>query len=169
MADRVSASIVVGGSLSTSAFADLVTIIGNEGLSIEWDGEAFEPHHRTIGQPLSLYAHEVSWGYFNELENWCAEHHVPFARWCGGYGGAWGPQRVVHTGDGTLASYAVTEDDEVVIAREMLEKLGSYEAVLAHFAAADFAVPQLIVDGDVIEPATPIDTTLHTGGPSHVE
>lgn len=169
MADRVSASIVIGGSLSTSAFAELVAIIGNEGLSIDWDGEAFEPDDRTVGQPLSLCAHEVAWGYFNELESWCAGNHVPFVRWSGGYGGEWGPQRVVHQGDGTLASYAVTEDDVVVIAREALEKLGSFDPILAYFAAADFAVPPLVVEGDVLEPAAPIDTPSRAEGSAHVE
>lgn len=169
MADRVSASIVLGGSLSTSAFAELVEIIGNEGLSIEWDGEAFEPHQRTVGQPLSLCAHEVAWGYFDELESWCARNQVAFARWSGGYGGEWGPERIVHTGDGILASYAVTEDDAVVIAREAVEKLGSFDAVLAHFAAADFAVPPLVVEGDVLEPAAPMDIISHAEGAAHVE
>lgn len=169
MADRVSASIVIGGSLSTSAFAELVAIIGNEGLSIDWDGEAFEPDHRTVGQPLSLCAHEVAWGYFDELESWCAQHQVSFARWSGGYGGQWGPERFVHIGDGTLTSYPVTEDDTVVIAREALEKLGSFDAVLAYFAAADFAVPPLVVEGDVLAPAAPIDIPPRAEGSAHVE
>ena len=168
MADRVSASIVLGGALTKSAFADLVVIIGNEGLSIEWDGGAFEPHHRTIGQPLSLYAHEVSWGYFNELESWCLANHIPFARWSGGYGGEWGPERVVHTGDGMRHSYAVTEDDVVFIAREALEKLGSFEAVLMHFEAADFSVPPLIVEGEH-SPVAPVSTISDAEGSARVE
>ena len=169
MADRVSASIVIGGLISKSAYAELVEIIGNEGLSIEWDGETFEPTHRAVGQPLSLYAHEVAWGYFEALESWCARNQLPFVRWSGGYGGQWGPERVVHQGDGTPTSYAVTEDDTVVIAREALEKLGSLEAVLAHFAAADFAVPPLVVDGDLLALAAPTDTTSHRQGSAHVQ
>lgn len=169
MADRVSASIVLGGSITTAAFSELVAIIGNEGLSTEWDGETFEPHHRTVGAPLSLCAHEVAWGYFDELESWCARNQVAFARWSGGYGGEWGPERLVHSGDGTLSSYAVTEDDVVVIARDAVERLGSYAAVLEHFTAADFAVPPLVVEGDVIEPAAPVDATPRTRGSAHVE
>ncbi|HEX7855010.1 MAG TPA: hypothetical protein VF503_15075 [Sphingobium sp.] len=162
MADRVSASITLGGSISIGAFAELVAIIANEGLSTEWDGEAFEPHHRTIGAPLSLYAHEVAWGYFNELESWCARNQIAFARWSGGYGGQWGPERVIHTGDGELTSYAVTEDDVAVIAREAIEQLGSYAAVLDRFSAADFTVPPLIVEGD----PTPQEATGETSPPA---
>lgn len=169
MADRVSASIVIGGSLSASAYTELVELIGNEGLSTEWDGEAFEPHHRTVGQPLSLYAHDVAWGHFDGLESWCAQNQVPFARWSGSYAGQWGPERIVHQGDGALTSYAVTEDDTVVIARDALEKLGSFDAVLAHFAAADFAVPPLVVEGDAPEAGAPTDSTSDAEGPTHVE
>jgi hypothetical protein len=169
MADRVSASIVIGGSLSTSGYAELVELIGKEGLSTEWDGEPFEADHRTIGEPLSLYAHEVAWGHFGGLESWCTRNEVTFARWSGSYPGQLGPERVVHQGDGTLTSYAVTEDDTVVISREALEKLGSFAAVLAHFAAADFAVPPLVVEGDVLDAPTSSDTSSHAEGASHVE
>jgi hypothetical protein len=166
MADRVSASIVLGGTLDIAAFAELAQIISNEGLSLEWDGEPFEPQHRTIGQSLGLYAHEVSWGRFSELEDWCITCQLPFVRWSGGYAGQWGPERVVATGDGTLTSYAVTESDEVVIGRAAIVKLGSFEAVLAHFDAAEFIVPPLIVEGDVLEPGAGLSTP---DGASHVE
>ncbi len=166
MADRVSASIVLGGALDTAAFAELVQIISNEGLSLEWDGEPFEPQHRVIGQSLGLYAHEVSWGRFSELEDWCVTRRLPFARWSGGYAGQWGPERVVATGDGMLTSYAATESDEVVIGRDAIVKLGSFDAVLAHFDAAEILVPPLIVEGDAIGAAAGLTTP---DGASHVE
>ncbi len=55
---------------------------------------------------------------------------------------------MIHRGEGILSSYVVTEDDVVVIAREAIERLGSLDAVLAHFDDADFAVPPLAVEGD---------------------
>jgi hypothetical protein len=160
MADRVSASIIIGGTVSASAFAELVEIIAAEGLAIEWDGEPFEPRHRSVGQPLSLYAHEVAGGCFDELEAWCSTQELPFVRWSGGYSGQWGPERVVHTGRTTPISYAVTDDDEVVISREVVDALGIYEAVIAHFEAADFVVPPLIVEGD------PLDASLGPNAPA---
>jgi hypothetical protein len=163
MADRVSASIIVGGTLDADEFAELADLIASEALAIEWDGEPFQPHHHVPGEPLRLFAHEVAGGSFDDLESWCLSHRAPFVRWCGGYSGQWGPERVVATGDGSAASYAVTEDDEVVISRSTIEMLGSYEAVLAHFDAAEFAVPPLIVrtTGDGDNPAT--------HGASHVQ
>lgn len=153
MADRVSASIVVGGMISAPDYAELSEIIANEGLSIEWDGEAFEPEHRTVGEPLRLYAHEIAWGRFQTLEAWCVEKKLPFVRWSGAYAGQWGAERVVFTGEGEPISYAADEDDDVVIARGTVEKLGSLEAILAYFDAADAKRPPLVVEGDRLPPA----------------
>ena len=149
MADRVSASIVLGGTISTVALAELAKLIEQEGLSIDWDGEPFQPGDITPGQPLSLHAHEVAWGRFEALESWCVANAVPFARWSGAYAGQWGAERVVFSGDGEPASFAADEDDCVLIGRDTAERLGSIEAIRAHFAAADFAVPPLIIGDGV--------------------
>lgn len=47
------------------------------------------------------------------------------------------------TGTGEVQSYAVDEDDYLLIGRCTVERLGSYEAILAHFATGDLAVPPL--------------------------
>lgn len=148
MADRVSASITVGGPVPASAYAELADAIASEGLSTEWAGEPFTSDQHTEGEPLRLFAHEVAWGRFEELEAWCVEHRLPFARWSGAYSGEWGADRVVFTGEGEPISYSADEDDRVVIHRDTIERLGSLEAVLAHFDAADAPVPPLmIIDG----------------------
>ncbi|MFA4952337.1 hypothetical protein [Brevundimonas sp.] len=148
MADRVSASIVLGGTLTAPEYAELAEIIAEEGLSIEWDGEPFEPTHRTVGQPLSLYAHEVAWGQFEVLEVFCVERKWPFVRWSGAYPGQWGPERAVFTGEGQPASYAADEEDHILVDRGTIERLGLIEAILDHFDAADFTVPPLVIEGD---------------------
>lgn len=95
------------------------------------------------GVPLELMAHEVAWGRFDCLESWCVEHSLPFARWSGAFSGQWGAKRAVFTGAGEVQSYAADEDDYLLIGRCTVERLGSYEAILAHFVAGDFAVPPL--------------------------
>lgn len=155
MADRVSASIVIGGTLTASAYAEIAEIIADEGLSIEWDGAQFEPDHRTFGEPLSLYAHEVAWGRFEELEAWCVENKLAFSRWSGGYGSQWGPERVVFTGQGEPMSCATDEDDYIVIGRGTVEKLGSIEAILAYFDAANVAIPPLVVEDEASSVPSP--------------
>lgn len=143
MADRVSASITIGGTLPRSLLPDLATRVQAEGLSTEWDGEPFTLSMFREGEPLELMAHEVAWGRFEHLESWCVEHGVSFARWSGAYCGQWGAERVVFTGAGEVRSYAADEDDYLLIGRCTVERLGSYDAILAHFAAGDFAVPPL--------------------------
>ena len=148
MADRVSASIELGGSLTAPQYAELAEIIADEGLSIEWDGESFEPAHRTVGEPLRLYAHEVPWGRLEALEECCVDNKLPFARWSGAYGGEWGAERVVFTGEGAPKSYTADEEDRIVICRATIDQLGSFEAILAHFDAADVRIPPLAIEGD---------------------
>ena len=147
MADRVSASIVLGGTISTVAFAELAKLVEQEGLSTEWDGEPFQPGDITPNQPLALYAHEVACGRFETLEAWCVDNAVPFTRWSGAYAGQWGAERVVFTGAGEPGSFAADEDDHVLIGRDTVDRLGSIEAIRAHFDAADFLVPPLIIAG----------------------
>ena len=146
MADRVSASITLGGTVSPTAYAELADVIASENLSTEWDGDPFAPDQRTDGEPLRLVAHEVAWGRFEELEAWCVEHRMPFARWSGAYGGEWGAERVVFTGAGEPISYAADEDDRVMIDRDTAERLGSLDAILAHFDAANVEMPPLVIE-----------------------
>lgn len=150
MANRVSASITLGGTLTPAHFLELADLIAAEGLATEWDGETFEPDHRTPGEPLQLFAHEVPWGRFDVLEAWCVMNGVPFARWAGGYPGEWTAERVVFTGTGEARSHTADEDDRILIDRATIEQLGSVEAILAHFDAADAAVPPLIIDGEAV-------------------
>src|SRR3546814_18831398 len=77
MADRVSASIVIGGELASDDFITLCRLIVEDDLAIEWDGEPFAPGHRTDGEPLRLFAHEVTGGQFETLESWCIAHAAP--------------------------------------------------------------------------------------------
>ena len=149
MADRVSASIALGGTITAAQLDELTQLFTDEGLSTEWDGEPFESSQLTPGEPLHLYAHEVAWGMFEELEAWCRDHHVTYIRWSGGYGGEWGAERVVFDGSGDPRSYDADESDRIFVDRATVERLGSIEAILAHFDSANFAVPPLAIEAKV--------------------
>lgn len=73
MADCVSISITIGGRLGAEAFDELIEIVNGERLSIEWEGPAFHAGHRVVGEPLSLYAHNIPWGRAESLESFCTE------------------------------------------------------------------------------------------------
>jgi hypothetical protein len=148
MADRVSVAVTIGGELTAAQFRALTALIQIEGLSIEWDGAPFEPGDRAEGEPLRLFAHEVAGGRVEPVEDWCVANKVPFARWSGGNAGSWGPERVVYGGAGSPASFTADEEDRILVDRMTVEQLGSVEAVLGHFDAADFVIPPLVVTGN---------------------
>lgn len=60
MADRVSASITIGGDLPRELLLDFAAIINDEGLSADWDGEDFTLSQLPEAGSLSLMAHEVA-------------------------------------------------------------------------------------------------------------
>ena len=142
MADRVSASITIGGTIPRLLLPELAALVEAEGLSTEWDGEPFTLAMLRENVALELMAYEVAWGRF-EAQSWCIKHGLPFARWSGACVGQWGAERAVFTGAGEVQCYAADEDDDLLVGRCTVERLGSYEAILAHFAAGDFAVPPL--------------------------
>ena len=148
MADRVSASITIGGTLPATLLSELLAAIEREGLSTEWDGEPFAAEQLASGEPLRLMAHEVAWGRFEQLETFCVTHGLPFARWSGAYAGQWGAERTVFSGSGEPRGFASDEDDYILIGRCTVERLDSLEAVIAHFDAADFTIPPLAIVPD---------------------
>jgi hypothetical protein len=149
MADRVSASISLGGTLALFQYHKLAEIIAREALMSNWDGTPFDPARRNVGEQLTLYAHEVAWGRFEELEAWCATEKLAFVRWSGACVGQWGAQRTVFMGHSDPISYATDEEDYVVVNKATLEKLGSVLAINAYFDRAEFKLPPLVVEGDL--------------------
>lgn len=149
MADRVSVSFKLGGTLPGEAWLELVEVIAAEGLSIEWDGPAFEPSHRTVGEPLELFANEVAWGKVEALETFCQDHGLPYRFWAGGFFAEWSAERIIFRGEGAPDSFIVDESDRVLIDRHEVVRRGSVEAVLAYFDEAEFEVPPLIVERDL--------------------
>ena len=156
MADRVPVSIRIGGTMSADLLASFAEMIALEGLGPEWGGEPFDMASRVIGEPIELFDESCAWGKIDHLEAFCVEHGLPFVRWSGSYPGEWSPERLVFRGSGSPDSYIVDESDRVLIDRRLLAELGSVEAAMAYFEAAEFAVPALVVDGDP-PPSAPAD------------
>lgn len=166
MADRVPASILIGGDVSAAVFAELLHIIAFEGLSPEWGGEPFDAGSRVPGEPLALFDESCAWGKIDNLEAFCVEKCLPFVRWSGSYPGEWSPERLVYRGSGTVDSYMIDESDRVLIDRRLLSDLGSIEAVLGYFDGAEFEVPPLVVEGDP-PPAPGAESADALGEASH--
>jgi len=148
MAERSSAAIRIGGHLAGAELPAFAAAIEIEGLSTDWEGEPFSVDELHQGQSLYLAAHEVAGGEFEHLEHFCRRHGLPYARWRAGRSGSYGPERVVFDGVGPVATFAATDDDEVLIALEDIERLGSIAAIRAHFAKANSRIPPLELVGD---------------------
>lgn len=147
MADRVSVAIKLGGMLPRAILASLEAAITNDGASIDWERTEFSVSDLPVDEPLSLMANEVAWGRFGEIEQFCCDNGLVFARWAGGCAGSFGPERVVFDGVNET-TFAVTDDDEVMISRDDVRRLATMEAIETHFAEADLTVPPLVIVDD---------------------
>ena len=147
MADRVSASIVIGGAVSSDQFEVLIDLIASHDLAIEWDGPKFAPDQRVEGEPLRLYAHETPWGMFDDLEQYCCDQHIAYVRWSGSCPGSFGADRIVFDGTTGPLNYSVDEVDHIVLHEQIIDQLGSMRAIRAYLKPAAFEPPALSIVG----------------------
>jgi hypothetical protein len=124
MADRVSASITIGGKVTADQFTAITDMILWNDLRTEWDGPEFTPDQITKGEPLALHVHETPWGMFDDLEQYCCDQQIAYKRWSGGSAGNYGPERIVYDGKHGPLNYDVDDDDHVVSTRIRLNNWG---------------------------------------------
>lgn len=150
MADRASASIVIGGAIPRSSIPDLIDAIASDGGRADWDGGPLEASAVVGDAALEAFACEITGGTFDWTEEFCEDHGLAYVRNSGSCGGAFGPERVVFTGTGAAVQFDMTESEEIVLSRSMIRDLGSMEAIEAWFQLAEFAVPPLtVIEADV--------------------
>ncbi|WP_294131757.1 hypothetical protein [Sphingobium sp.] len=154
MADRASASIIIGGVIPRSCIPDLIAAIDRDGGRADWEGEAFDDASIRDGETLEAFACELSGGIFQEAESFCEQHALPFVRSSASCAGAFGPERVIFTGEMPTAQYDTTELDEVVLTQSGYRSLGSLEAVESWFSSAKFTPPPFVIAEDS-EPSAP--------------
>lgn len=162
MADRVAASITIGGTVTGTDFIMLCRLIVAEDLTVEEDGEPFSPADRTDGEPLQLFDHQAIGGQFEALEAWCVQRRLPFVRWCAGYPGGWESERVVFTGTGAIETFPANEKGDAIATRDTLDLHQNLSTLRAWFAAAHFEIPPLAIVADVA-PTIPDITRASAG------
>lgn len=146
MPSRVSAWIEIGGTISADQHHHLSCLIADEDLSVEWDGDAFDPSQLKPNEPLSLCAHEVSLGEFTALETWCQAQGIAYGRWSAGRPGEWDAHRVVFKGAGEPMSYPSNDGAAIVMTEAMARELETIDSIMSFFASGNFAIPPLIVN-----------------------
>lgn len=146
MADRVSASISIGGTVTRQQWAMLLELIEADDLRTEWDGPAFTGIAPLEADALHLCAHYVPWGRFEALEQFACDEGIAYRRWSGGCPGSFGPEIIVFDGsaNGPL-NYDADEDERVVVHPETIEQLGSMRAIRAYLKPSAFEPPPLII------------------------
>ena len=158
MADRVSASIIIGGTVTPDLWTQLVAHIAAEDLSVEWDGDAFAPNAAIEGEPLRLFSHNVAWGRFEALEQYCCDNRIAYRRWSGGCPGSFGAERIVYDGKTGPLNYDVDKDDHVVVHAHTIAQLGSMRAIRHYLKAAEIEIPVLVL-ADTADPDATTTTT----------
>lgn len=148
MADRASASIVIGGNIPRSLIPKLVDSIDVDGGHADWEGEAVDDSFIVAGKLLEVFEYELSGGIFETIESFCQSHQLPFVRSSGSCAGAFGPERVVFTGTEPARHFEITENDEVALTRREFCELGSVEAVERWYASAEFQPPPFSIVED---------------------
>lgn len=146
MPSRVSAWIEIGGTITAEQYRHLASLIADEDLSVEWDGEPFDPSQLKANEPLILCAHEVSLGEFTLLERWCQAQGIAYGRWSAGRPGEWDAHRVVFKDAGDPTSYPSDDGAAIVMTEAMARELGTLDSIMSFFAAGNFAIPPLIVN-----------------------
>ena len=141
MGDRASVSIAIGGALSDSSLDELISLAQAEFLSIEWGGAPFDRDQLPKDGPLCLYGHEIPNGELGDVEDFCCSNDLPFVRWSGGASGVFSPEIVLWTGEGPRQSFTADEDENIVLNANEARELGSYEAILQHFADGEYEPP----------------------------
>jgi hypothetical protein len=131
--------------VSAAQFAELTNMIAFHDLRTEWDGMPFASGQITRGEPLSLYAHEVAWGVFENLEQYCCDNNIAYVRQSDGCAGSFGPERIVYNGKNGPLNYATDDDDEVVLHISTLEQLATMQAIRAYLKPANYVVPPLVI------------------------
>lgn len=145
MADRVSATISIGGNVTRTQFDQLVISIANEGLALDWDSEPFATDQIVEGEALQLCAYEVPWGMFEALEQYCCDNHMAYRRWSGACSGTFGAERIVYDGKSGAFNYDVNDDDIVMLTVQTIEQLGSMRVIRAYLKPAAFEIPPLVI------------------------
>ncbi|GGN59094.1 hypothetical protein GCM10011349_39270 [Novosphingobium indicum] len=147
MADRASASILIGGVIPHSCIPGLFEAIDRDGGRADWEGETLDPASLRPGETLAAFAYAQPGGMFEWTEQFCEGHGIAFVRNSGSCSGVFGPEREVFTGTGTPAQFDMTENEEIVLARSMIRALGTLEAIEVWFESAEFRPPPITIAG----------------------
>jgi hypothetical protein len=157
MADRVDATITIGGPVPADRLDDLLDAIESERLGRDWE-EPFPSRDNLVdylsagAEGCAFYGREVAGGEFDELEAFCVEVGLTYVLTYDGYGCEWGPARRIRrpgdAGDGVTCSLNADGGTPCVTADDIrFLGLADVDAILEHLRLfADPHVPPLEIE-----------------------
>ncbi len=157
MADRVSASLKVGGVLPSSALPELIELIQQEGVGPDW-GESFQTegdllaHLRNGASGVTFYAFRVRNGEFEDLQDFCARHGLTYVLSFDGLGGGWAPGRRIRRPQDRGQGLTCTLDGDrgaACLSADQIPALGltTVQEILAHLERFDLSeTPPFVID-----------------------
>ena len=159
MADRVSATIRIGGRLPAAGLPELIAIIEEDALGPEWDASFNDPEElatylRDGAEGVSFYDDQVANGEFGRLQAFCVHYRLNYVLTYDGYGGQWSPARRIRRPDdeGDGVTCPLTEDQgEACVSSAQIKALGltTLDEVLQHLERFDLAqVPAFEIVSD---------------------
>jgi|AutmiccommunBRH5_1029478.scaffolds.fasta_scaffold52847_1 hypothetical protein len=148
MTDRASATIRIGGAIAFDLLPALLEAIECDGGSADWEGKPVDLSSISENCLREVCAYELIGGEFDHVETFCNRHGISYVRISAACAGAFGAQRVVHTGDGLPAEYEINESEMIVLTRTELNELGSIDAANSWFEMGEFMpLPIEVSDG----------------------
>ncbi|PKP99097.1 MAG: hypothetical protein CVT74_08935 [Alphaproteobacteria bacterium HGW-Alphaproteobacteria-13] len=152
MTDRVSATIRIGGAIRSDLIEPLIDAIEGDHGMLDWIGKTVDASDFVDGATLEICAHGLIGGQFDQVEDFCNQHRIPYVRNSDPCVGAFSAQHAVHTGDGAPRYYGTNESERVVMTRAELNELGTIAAANAWFQAAAFSPPAISIIAPTDDP-----------------
>lgn len=147
MADRASASIVLGGTLSHIHVDDLIAAIGADRLCVDYGDRPLDEKDIISGFPLYGAATGVAGASFYAVEAFCRDHGLHYVRRSDACPGSWDTNMVVFTGDGDVRTFASDDAGTVMLSIDEIRDLGSMSAIYNHVGPAMLDVGPLVIVG----------------------
>lgn len=158
MGDRTSASISIGGLLSHALTPDLIHAIRADGGRADWEGSFLKSGDIVTGQVIEAHAFDLNGGIFDITEDFCVSNGIPFVRTSGSCSGVYGPEKVVHTGNGVLRHFELNENGSVIFSFCEIQSLGTIDAIRKRAEFANFLPPPIsMVENAVADIAGGLD------------
>jgi hypothetical protein len=149
MANRSSASITIGGSLSRTLLSAFLEAVACDQLCVDYGDRIIEEGDIVSGTPFYGAAASVRGGVFDATEAFCRAHDLRYIRRSDACIGGWDPSVEIYSGAGDASAFNTTSSGAAVITLDDFRRLGRLAAIEAHFAAADFEPgPLVIVEPD---------------------